>query len=307
MKNKLRVIFFGTESWAIPCIDILIEQHNLVAIVTTADAPSGRGHKLTPSPIKTVALRCKIPVFEPDKLIIIVAELAKLNADIGVVIAYGKLIPDSIIDLFKYGIINCHPSALPYHRGPSPVEAAILFDDPITISVIQLSSEMDAGDILAQLELSGETNGLTAPEMYTTAGLVGAKLIIETIEGLTSKSLRPQPQDHSKATFSTKIAKVDGIIDWMKPAVQIEREVRAYAGWPGSKAVLDGIDITITASHVAAMAPSDSIPSGTPLQTSDGSLAFQTGQGLLVVDRLKPAGKNEMAGRAYLAGHPLSN
>ncbi len=307
MTHKLRLVFFGTEAWAIPSLDALIEQHEVVGIVTKPDALSGRGHKLTASPVKEVALRCGIPVFEPTNLTEFTADLARLEADLGVVIAYGKLIPDEIIELLRHGIINCHPSALPHHRGPSPIEAAILAGEAVKVSIIQLSAEMDAGDILAQADLPGSGDGLTAPELYAAAGLVGAELIIEVIDALAAGTLHRTPQDHSQTTLSRKISKADGVIDWTKPAGVIEREIRAYAGWPGSKATLSGQDITITHAHVAAMTPADSMTPGTPLIASDGSLAFQTGQGLLVADRLKPAGKREMTGQAYLAGHPLSS
>ena len=307
MTKKLRIVFIGTEAWAIPCLEALIEQHEVVGVVTKPDAPSGRGHKLTPSPIKEVAARCNLPVYEPNKLTDITAKLSGLKADLGVVIAYGKLIPDEIIDSFPNGIYNCHPSALPKYRGPSPIEAAILDNAPISVSIIQLSAEMDAGDILAQTELPGDTSNLTAPKLYAAAGLVGAELLSETIRDLTSGNLRSTPQNHELATFSTKISKTDGIIDWSKPAAVLEREIRAYAGWPGSKTTLEGQDITVTSAHVAAMAPTNSITPNTPLTTPDGSLAFQTSQGLLVVDTLKPAGKREMTGREFLAGHPLDH
>jgi methionyl-tRNA formyltransferase len=307
MTHKLRIVFIGTEAWAIPSLEALIEQHEVVAVITKPDAPAGRGHILTPSPIKEVAVRCKIPAFEPFKLSDITGKIIDLKADLGVVIAYGKIIPDEIIDAFAHGIFNCHPSALPAFRGPSPIEAAILADEPITVSIIQLSSEMDAGDILDQAELPGQTHDLTAPEIYNAAGLVGAELLIGIIRKLQNKTLVPTPQDHSLATFSTKISKADGLIDWNKPAIQIEREIRAYAGWPGSKTSLNDSDITITRAHVAAIAPARSIPCGTPLLTTDGSLAFQTSQGMLVVDRLKPAGKRDMTSGEYLAGHPLAN
>ena len=305
MTHKIRVVFFGTEAWAVPTLEALIEQFEVVAVVTKPDAPSGRGHRLTSSPIKEVAVRCKIPVLEPEKLASVAKEMVDLQADFGVVIAYGKLIPDGIIDSFDHGIINCHPSALPRHRGPSPIEAAILAGDRVTVSIIQLCAEMDAGDVLAKAELSGHHDGIDAPALYAAAGLVGAELIVEVIHGLGDGTITPHPQDRAQATFSPMIAKLDGIIDWTKPATLLEREIRAYAGWPASKTVLKGRDIIITSAHVAAMSPATTTTPGTPLLTYDGSLAFQTGQGLLVVDSLKPAGKREMTGQAYLAGHSL--
>jgi methionyl-tRNA formyltransferase len=307
MQRKLRVVFFGTEGWGIPSLKALIEQHSVVGIVTKADARAGRGNKLTSSPVKELALSSNIPVFEPAKLGEYTSKINELSADIGVVIAYGKFIPDEIIEVFEYGIINCHPSALPRYRGPSPIESAILAGEPVKVSIIQLSAEMDAGDILAQAEIGEEQSRQSSPELYETAGLIGSELLIEVMNGLAAGTLRPRPQDNAQATISTKISKADGSIDWSKPAIQIEREIRAYAGWPGSKALLDDVEITITSAYVSTTSLGTSILPGTPLLAPEGSLAFQTGQGILVINRLKPAGKKEMSGRSYLAGNPLKN
>ncbi len=303
-----RIIFFGTDAFSVPSLSRLLADHwNIVGVVTKPDAPTGRGRTLTPPVVKQLALEHDIPVFQPQKLSDIEPELAKLNAKIGIVVAYGKIIPPSLLTLFPHGLLNVHGSLLPLYRGASPVEATILAGDSKTgITLMQLEAGLDTGPTydIATLPLSGTE---TRPELYETLANLGADLLATRLAAILEGRLTSTPQNNAEATEVSRIQKSDGHIDWTKPAAQIERKIRAYLGWPGSSTTLGGTDATVTAAHVQSSPetpPSQNTP-GTPFKTASGQLAVATGQDILIIDRLKPAGKRDMPARDFLAGHPL--
>jgi len=252
-----------------------------------------------------------LEVWVPERVSEIVPKLSELGSTLGILIAYGKIIPQAVLDLFPLGIINFHPSALPKYRGPSPVETAILEGDELGhISFIELDAGMDSGDILAahQVPLK-DADSLSAPEIYRLVGEAGAPLLVNTVQSVLDSAAKPTPQDEPKATFSKLISKADCELDPTKSALQLAREVRALAGWPGTKMSLLNTLVTLNQVHPAEPETAnldDGQKAGTPVHTESGELALVTGDGLLVIDRLTPAGKREMTGREFLAGHPLS-
>jgi methionyl-tRNA formyltransferase len=297
-----RLVFFGTDAVSVPSlIRLLAEEWNLVGVVTKPDSRTGRGQEMSSPAVKRLAEAKSIPVFQPTKVSEINAQLAKLKPDAGIVVAYGKLIPVSTLELFPKGLINVHPSLLPKYRGATPIEAAILNGDDTTgVTLMRVEKGMDSGPTFAstKLQLTGTE---TRADLYEQLSEMGAELLSANLTGILQGQIVPIPQDHSLASHVSLITKADGIIDWTLPAETIERQVRGYLGWPGSRTRLAGTDITITAAHVL---PKDG-PSGTAYKSASAELAVYAGRGSLIIDHLKPAGKREMTGPEFLAGHPL--
>ncbi len=286
------IIFFGTEEFSAISLQALIDaNYPIVAVVTKQDTKKGRGKKLVPPTVKVIAEQHSIPTWQPHHLDEIIDDITALQPVAGVLVSFGKIIPQKIIDLFTPGIINVHPSKLPQYRGPSPIESAILNGDADTgVSIMQLSLRMDAGPVYHFTPHTLQGNE-TSPELYQTLGELGAQSLVTLLPEILSGALQPQAQDDAAATYCQLIKKTDGIIDLSKSAIQLEREVRAYKGWPGSRTQLGGADITITAAHVAETADAS------PLTLPCGDETY------LTIDALKPAGKKEMPAREFLNGY----
>lgn len=284
------IIFFGTEDFSAISLQALIDANfPVAAIVTKQDSKKGRGRKLVPPAVKVIGEKYGIPVWQPSTLSDITADITALQPVTGVLVSFGKIIPQSLIDLFTPGIINVHPSALPKYRGPSPIESAIINGDTTTgVSIMQLSAKMDAGPVytIAPRPLAGTE---TQSELYETLGTIGAKTLVDTLPVILNGALTPTPQEESRATYCQLINKTDGVIDWSEPAATIERKIRAYQGWPGSRATIHGHDCIITSAQLSAVAT---------------ALSMKCGDGQFIsIDSLKPAGKNTMSASAFLAGY----
>ncbi len=226
-------------------------------------------------------------------------DLRPHEAKLAVLAAYGRIIPQSVLDQFPLGIINVHPSLLPQYRGPTPIEQAILDGVNKTgVSIMQLTAGMDEGPIYKQkiVHLSGQE---TKAELVTKLQEIGAQLLTEILPAIASGSLKPRQQSHpSRATYSHLLTKEDGAIDWNKPAERLEREVRAFAGWPKSRTNLAGKEVIIVQVKVAK----DVLKPG-EIQLKDNRLIIGTGKGSLLIEKLKPAGKNEMNAEAFINGY----
>lgn len=308
------IVFFGTDAFSIPSLQALIDAgFPIEAVVTKPDARVGRGRGVAAPQVKQLAQSCSITVLQPANAAEMLELTSTLKSVYGVVVAYGRIIPPAVLERFTGGLINVHPSLLPKYRGPAPIEAAILNGDAMTgICIMKLDAGMDTGPIFVR-EVVPLTGKETRPALHDRLAVYGAKLLADNLAGITGGNLTPVPQSSFTAesvSVTGLITKDDGIIDWIQPAAAIEHHVRAYLGWPGSKAMIDGIDVTITAAR-----PGDSLllmgtgetggQPGTPFKTATGELAVITGYGELIIERLKPAGKNEMTGQAFLAGHKL--
>jgi methionyl-tRNA formyltransferase len=227
-------------------------------------------------------------------------DIRNFKADIGVLVAYGQIVPQEIIDVFPRGIVNIHPSLLPKHRGSIPIEGVILNGEHITgVSLMALSAKMDAGPIYAQEKVVLIGNE-TKAQLARKFSKIGQDLLLDNLPAILDGTLEPRPQNDTEATYDKQITKQDGIIDWHKPALQLEREVRAYEGWPRSRTKLGGKDIVITKAHIAE-------GSGTPgeIWRQNKTLGIFTSEGVLVVDSLIPSGKKEMTAESFLAGYQI--
>jgi len=298
------IIFFGNERLATsvetntPVLRALIEAgYDIKAIVANYEKGISRAPRELE--IEILAKEHNIPLLLPRKPKDIIDQLISFGAEAGVLIAYGKIVPQSIIDIFPRGIINIHPSLLPLHRGPTPIESVILNGEKETgISIMMLAKEMDAGPVYIQkrLPLSGNESkqGLTNQLLK-----LGCEMLIENFPIILSGEMKPTPQDDNAATYDKLINKADGIIDWNKSAKKLESEIRAYYGWPGSRTTLFGKEITVTEVEIN----SENGKPGTILYDKK-TLLVRCGKGSLSINRLKPAGKNEMPVEAFLAGIP---
>ncbi len=300
--KKRRIIFFGTDAFSVPSlISLITEGYNVVGVVTKPDTRTGRGRELTAPAVKRLAQAQEIPVFQPVKLTEIYEPLKALRPDAGIVVAYGKLIPPSVLGLFPDSLINVHASLLPRYRGASPIESAILAaDDATGVTLMKLDVGMDTGPTYAssKYQLAGDETRL---DLHEHLAEIGADLLAAKLPGILSGAIVAIPQDSSKASSAGMISKADGVIDWHKPADQLEREIRAYLGWPGNRTTIAGTDVTVTAAHIEPQGGR----AGTAYKTSAADLAIYTADGSLVIDRLIPAGKREMTGPEFLAGHTL--
>lgn len=294
------ILFFGTEDFSARFLTALIENgYDIRAVITKPDSKKGRGQKVIEPLVKTIAIQADIPVWQPKKLSEIAGDIRALGDIAGVLVAYGKIIPESIIQLFSPGIINVHPSLLPKYRGPSPIETAILGGDNITgVSIMQLAKAMDAGPVYNQITVP-LTGAETKADLYELLGGRGVTQLLETLPSILDGSLRPTAQEESKATYCQLIQKTDGIIDWQKTATILEREIRAYQGWPKSQTQLAGMPVAITSAQVATM---DNATPG-KLMIEKSRLFVGTGEHWLEILAVQPQGKKEMPIQAFLAGY----
>jgi len=257
-----KVMFFGTEDFSVPTLEKLIEaNYEIVAAVTKPDTLRGRGHKLDQPAIKKTATQNEIKVLQPNKVSEILPEIKKLQPEIGILVSYGKIIPESVIQAFPKGIINIHPSLLPVYRGPSPIESAILNGDNVTgISIMSLEKAMDAGPVYLQerTKLSGNE---TRPELYDQFSNRGAELLIENLPRILDGNMKAKPQDESVATYCKMITKADGDLDpTTMTAADCERRVRAFVGWPKTRISLLGQNVIVTKARVLDCFSGDNWP-----------------------------------------------
>lgn len=301
------IVFFGNERLATgvkttaPTLRALIKEgYNVAAVVSNYE--QGISRSARELEIAKVAEEHNIPVLLPNKPMDIKDVLESYGAVAAVLVAYGRIVPEAIINIFPCGIINIHPSLLPRHRGPTPIESAILNNDIKTgVSIMSLSKAMDAGPVYGQSEvpLHNESKQELADKLLD----IGSSMLVELLPGIIDGSVVALPQAESQASYDELINKEDGILDWNKPADQLEREIRAFIGWPQSRTNLGSKDIVITKASVAP-----DIPRAQPGHISivdKHSLLIQTAQGSLSIERLKPAGKREMTVKEFLAGYKL--
>jgi len=289
------IVFFGTEDFSLYSLRALVEAgFNVAAIVTKPDTRRGRGGKLTQPAVKQFAIQHNIPVWQPNHLKNIINDIKNLTPQpTGVLVSYGKIIPQSIIDLFAPGIINVHPSLLPKYRGPSPIEATIINrDDTTGVTIMQLSKAMDAGPIYAQISHPLDHTE-TQPELYDTLGQLGANLLVQHLPNIINGILTPTPQNDAAAEYCSLLSRDDSRLDLTQlTARQAEAKIRAHLSYPRSRLTIGPYDLIITKAHTALAAK-------TPLD-----LPCAGGTFLSIDEVVAPSGKT-MNSAAFLRGYPL--
>ncbi len=303
-KMSKTIVFFGNERLATgvhttgETLRALIAAGYTVAAVVSNYEP-GQSRNARALEIETVAKEHNIPLLLPNRPRDILEQLQGYSAEAGVLVAYGRIVPQSVIDIFPKGIINVHPSLLPLHRGPTPIESVILEGAHKTgVSIMALSKEMDAGEVYAQSEYT--LTGTESKQQLADALLdIGKSMLLEVLPGILDGSIVALPQDDSRATYDRLITKEDGIIDWRKPAAQLVREIRAHGGWPKSHSTIAQRDVVITEASVSKA------PLAAPgtVTVENGELLVSCGEEALRIEKLKPAGKSEMTAQSFLAGY----
>ncbi|MDD5342691.1 MAG: methionyl-tRNA formyltransferase [Patescibacteria group bacterium] len=304
MKNNPRIIFFGTPEIAVPFLVALVKsKFNIIAVVTQPDRPAGRNNVLTPSPVKSIALSHRLPVlqFSTLKSVEVFNSLKSLKPDLFIVMAFGLLFPQKILDLTPLGCLNIHPSLLPKYRGASPIQSQILSGEKLSgLTIMKMDAGLDSGPVLEIMEfpLDNFETSITLTQKITK---LGPDFLIETLKNYLDGKIIARPQDKSQATITKIIEKADGRIDWSKPVEEIERQIRAYQPWPGSYTFWDNLKIEIIKASVADIPTTEK--SGTVIQ-KDADVYIATGKNILRIEELKPASKKTMAVVDFVRGHP---
>jgi methionyl-tRNA formyltransferase len=303
----MSIVFIGTPEFAVPSLRALSDAgHDISAVITQPDQRAGRGRRLTAPPVKVLAEELGIPVFQPETLRDrgAIAHLTALAPEVIVLVAYGQILRQEVLDIPPRGVLNVHASLLPRHRGASPIAGAILAGDSETgVTIMLMDAGMDTGPIISQkkLKLTGDE---TTGDLTKSLSELGAELLIDTLPKYLAKKLRSKPQDNSQATTTRLIKKEDGVIDWSLPAEDIARRVRAYNPWPGTSTTLNGQPLAILRAYAS---PGDSDePPGTvvvpPPDVIEPVVAVQTCEGLLLIEELQRAGKKPLQAAAFLRG-----
>jgi len=302
INSMARVIFLGTPEFAVPSLEAIVGGPNeVVAVYTQKDRPSGRGRRVLESPVKRRAGELGLEVRTPEflKRDSALKEMASLEPDVGVVVAYGKLIPKDMLEVPTKGFLNLHPSLLPKYRGPSPIPAAILNGDEVTgVTVMVLDEGLDRGPILAQEEEPIEATD-TGETLGERLAVRGAALMRGTVERWLADEVAPQPQENEAATLTNLVDREDGRIDWGQSAAEIWRQVRAFQPWPGSFTFWRGSRIEILE---AVPTGTTGAKPGTVTEDKQQAVVVATGRGALAVAVLRPEGKRAMAAKAFVAG-----
>lgn len=296
----------GTPAFAQPTLECLLadKDFEVVGVFTQADKPAGRGRVLTPPPIKTLAKNQELEVFQPQKIKTEIETIKNLNPDLIILVAYGQIIPQEILDIPPYGCLNVHASLLPKYRGAACLNAPIINGDQETgVTIMKIDAGLDTGPILrqAKIQLTGTEN---LELVHDQLASLGASLLPETIKDFISGRISPQKQDDSRASYVGTIKKSDGKIDWQLPAKQIERLVRAYNPWPGTYAKNGDKTIKIIAASNQIIASNDHEIG--ELFLLDDRLTIQCGQDSLVILKLQAEGKKVMTSQEFWRGHKLN-
>jgi methionyl-tRNA formyltransferase len=303
----MKIVFMGTSRASATSLHrLLADGHKVVAVYTQPDRPAGRGKKVTFSPVKQLALADRLLVFQPTKIRTpdALETFRSHAADIAVVVAYGRILPQGFLTAFRYGAVNVHFSLLPKYRGAAPVNWAIVNGETETgVTTMKMDAGLDTGDILLQ-RATPIRHGENAVELMERLAALGADLLAETLSDI--EQIRPIRQNDAKASFAPLLSKTDGNIDWTMPAVEIERRVRGFQPFPTAYTFYRGRRLTIW--KAATLDPGPHGPmAGTVTEAHADRLAILCGQNsLLLVDELQPEGKRRMSVRDFLNGAQIS-
>ena len=303
--ESIRTVFMGTPEFALDTFQGLIDFGlNLVAAYTQPDRPKGRGKKLAAPPVKELALKYEIPVFQPQKLRepAVVEELKALQPDLIVVVAYGQILPKSVLEIPQYGCINVHASLLPKYRGAAPINKAIIDGETETgVTTMYMDVGLDTGDMLIKRSLPiGENE--TAGELHDRLAAIGREAMEETLRQICDGTLKAEKQDDERTCYAPMMKKEDGLIDWSQPATAVHNLIRGLDPWPGAYTHLDGEVLKVSATEVEADL------SGKPgeiLSADKTGVRVACGEGGLVIDGLQLPGKKRLAAVNFLSGKPL--
>tara|TARA_B100001964_G_C14262948_1_gene617139 strand:+ start:32625 stop:33569 length:945 start_codon:yes stop_codon:yes gene_type:complete len=307
MRDKLRVVFMGTPDFAVPTLEVLIhdDRFNVIGVVTQPDRPKGRGNKLTISPVKSLSLKHNLNVYQPNKIREqeMVEKLSALSPDFLVVVAYGQILSESILQIPKYLSINLHASLLPRWRGAAPIHRAFIAGDKLTgVCTMIMEKGLDTGDTLLSEHTAIEDTD-TVETLHDRMALMGSALLAETLIGFVEGRIEKTPQDSEGVTYAGKLGKKDFEIDWTKSSAMVSRHIRGLSPFPGSVTILNGRRLKLL--FALAREEDESGDPGVILSLSESGIQVACGKGSILITELKPDGKGKMSAHSYTLGRAL--
>lgn len=301
----MKLVYMGTPDFAVPTLETLIQsKHEVVAVVTQPDKPKGRGKEVQFTPVKEVALKHNIPVYQPVKVrdSEFISFLKELNPDAIIVAAFGQILPKEIIDMPPYGCINVHASLLPKYRGAAPIQWCVIDGEKETgITAMHMDVGLDTGDMLKKVIIPIDEKE-TGSSLHDKLSVLGGPLIIETLEGLENGTIVPEKQDNEKSCYAKMLTKTMGVIDWSLSAVVIERLIRGLNSWPSAFTFYKGKTLKIWSADVL---PHKSGAPGEILEQTNSSLLVATGDGVLSLKEVQLEGKKRMDIETFLRGNTM--
>ncbi|MCY4018581.1 MAG: methionyl-tRNA formyltransferase [Chloroflexi bacterium] len=295
-----RIVFMGTPEFALPSLAALLDSHAVVAVVTQPDRPSGRRRRLRPSPVKRAALTAGIPLLQPERIRSdeSISALQGMRADLFVVVAFGQILPQVLLDVPRIASINVHASLLPRWRGAAPIQAAIRAGDQETgVTLMMMDAGLDTGPVIAQ-RLAPIATGETGQSLHDKLARLGAELLVQALPDFLDGTVSPAPQEEDRATYAPAIKKEEGRLDWTGAAAELERTIRAFTPWPGSFTTWNGAPLKIHAGYAGAGLASP----GLVLEHEKG-IAIGTGAGLFFPTEVQLAGKKRLSIADFVNGH----
>ena len=297
----MRLLFLGTPAFAVPTLEQVVGAgHEVALVVTQPDRPRGRGQHMAASPVKEAAIRFGLPVYQPERVRRpeAVETLRALAPDAMVVVGYGQIIPQNVIDIPRLGILNVHASLLPKYRGAGPIQWAIIKGESVTgVTTMRIDAGLDTGDMLLKAEtpIDPEENAI---ELGKRLAVMGAELLVRTLDGLAAGAITPEKQDSALATYAPLLKKEDGAIEWSRSAAEIHNQVRGLQPWPGAFTRFRGQALHIWGSRVAGSLPSEQ--PGTVIRTKP--LVVACGTGALELVEVQMEGRKRVAAADFANG-----
>jgi methionyl-tRNA formyltransferase len=306
--HPLRLAFFGTPEFAVPALRAMLSsRHPVVGVVTQPDRPRGRGQHVTESPVKQLARSRGVPVLQPERMKdeAFVAALRSWRADLGVVAAYGKILPAAVLEAPPLGLVNVHASLLPRHRGAAPVHRAVIAGDTLTgVSIMRVVQALDAGAVFAVSERPIGPDD-TSIDVEEDLARLGAELLVRVIDDIVAGRAVETPQDDAAATYAHRLQKEEGVLDWRLPARELHNRVRGLQPWPLTWSAIGGRRVIVLRTRLVAAAATEASAPGTVLAVTRDAIQVQAGDDPIDLLTVQPEGRRPMPARDFAAGHRI--
>jgi methionyl-tRNA formyltransferase len=318
----MNIVFFGTPRFAVPTLRHLLDSpHRVTGVVTQPDRPRGRGQKVSPAPVKALALERGVPIIQPERLKPpdVADALRAWSPDLAVVAAYGRIIPEALIAIPRLGMINVHASLLPKYRGAAPVHRAVIDGEAETgVTIMRVVKELDAGAMFAK---ATRTIGIdeTSEGVEDALAELGARLLVVVVDQIEAGSADEEAQDPARSTYAAKITREDGLVDWSRSALAIHNQVRGLYPWPHAYTFLNGKRLIVLRTSLETTGPSREADSGvrgaggaaprlpgTIVDVTAAAIQVATGDGALTITDVQPEGRRPMPVRDFVAGHSIT-